>query len=468
VYDILHIGDTDDDGKIDVLDIISTAGFGAFTSGGVPVQGRTLTGTANQITITNGTGASGDPVFSIPSSPAFTTPAITGLATGSGVSSSATASTLVARDSSANVTHNNVISGYTTTATAAGTTTLTVASTYAQYFTGSTTQTVTLPVASTLTSGQEFFLVNNSTGAVTVNSSGANAVVVMAAGTAAVVKCILTSGTTAASWSVDYGGVSVASGKVGTFSNSITIAGTDNVVLTTPSTSFTAARTDAANTFTGTQTLTGLLSLATGTTGLAPINIPSGTLKTTPAAGDIEFDGANFYSTVDTTSSRAAIPAEQYFHLTANGSAITTIANFFGATSNPSIVASGYYIIDAYMYYVTTGTGAVTFTFTNSAAPTSQNILWEMSPVGGVVAPPGTATMLVGQTLNDATAARTIVTGSLTAGSHYAHAKFWIKNSTGTSFKIQATAGGTNLTPQLGSWWHCRKMAAGNVGTFVN
>lgn len=94
--------------------------------------------------------------------------------------------------------------GYSTTATAAGTTTLTVNSSYAQFFTGSTTQTVVLPVTSTLNLGQEFYIVNNSTGAVTVNSSGGNLVKVLAAGTTALITCILTSGTTAASWSCDY------------------------------------------------------------------------------------------------------------------------------------------------------------------------------------------------------------------------------------------------------------------------
>jgi hypothetical protein len=109
--------------------------------------------------------------------------------------------------------------GYTTTATAAGTTTLTVSSTQLQYFTGTTTQTVVLPVASTLTVGQRFEIHNNSTGAVTVQSSGLNSVVVIAGNTTAVVTCILTSGTTAASWDADYTGfttsVPVANGGTG-------------------------------------------------------------------------------------------------------------------------------------------------------------------------------------------------------------------------------------------------------------
>lgn len=92
------------------------------------------------------------------------------------------------------------LGGYTATATAAGTTTLTVTSTRRQYFTGTTTQTVVLPVTSTLVLGRTFLVVNNSTGAVTVQSSGANTILILAAGAAAEFTCILTSGTTAASW----------------------------------------------------------------------------------------------------------------------------------------------------------------------------------------------------------------------------------------------------------------------------
>lgn len=92
---------------------------------------------------------------------------------------------------------------YTTTATAAGTTTLTVASTYNQFFTGVTTQTVVMPVASTMTVGMAFRIVNDSTGALTVNSSGSNLVTTVPAGASVIITCILASGTSAASWSVD-------------------------------------------------------------------------------------------------------------------------------------------------------------------------------------------------------------------------------------------------------------------------
>ena len=126
---------------------------------------------------------------------------------GTGVTSVTTAPTASAWagwDANSNFSANNFIPGYTTTATAAGTTTLTVGSTSSQFFTGSTTQTVTLPVTSTLTLGHHFYIVNNSSGAVTINSSGGNAIQVMAANTTCNVTCILTSGTSAASWYAEY------------------------------------------------------------------------------------------------------------------------------------------------------------------------------------------------------------------------------------------------------------------------
>jgi len=104
------------------------------------------------------------------------------------------------------------LSGFTTTATAAGTTTLTNTSSSYQLFTGTTTQTVVLPVTSTLQLGWEFYLVNNSTGNVTINSSGSNLVITLLPGTGTVCTCILTSGTTAASWEAGYTDFSTATG----------------------------------------------------------------------------------------------------------------------------------------------------------------------------------------------------------------------------------------------------------------
>ena len=98
----------------------------------------------------------------------------------------------------------NIKMGYTTTATAAGTTTLTAASNYRQFFTGTTTQTIVLPVTSTLVTGIAYEIENNSTGTLTVNSSGGNLVGTIPEGVCAHAVCIGTTLTTAADWDWDY------------------------------------------------------------------------------------------------------------------------------------------------------------------------------------------------------------------------------------------------------------------------
>ena len=87
---------------------------------------------------------------------------------GTGVTSSSGANSVVLRDANANITANNILLGFTSTVTAAGTTTLTSASTQYQRFTGTTTQTVKLPDATTLQKGFIFIVNNGSTGTLTV------------------------------------------------------------------------------------------------------------------------------------------------------------------------------------------------------------------------------------------------------------------------------------------------------------
>jgi len=91
-----------------------------------------------------------------------------------------------------------------TTATAGATTTLTVFSSRNQAFTGTSAQTIVLPVESTLTVGHKFIIENRSTKPLTVQSSGANEIVVIP-GTSIgsnnlEVTCINTGLTTAAAW----------------------------------------------------------------------------------------------------------------------------------------------------------------------------------------------------------------------------------------------------------------------------
>ena len=99
-----------------------------------------------------------------------------------------------------NISFNNTLPGFTTTATAAGTTTLTASSTYYQRFSGSTTQTVVLPSATTMATGQGFVIDNDSSGNLTLQDGSAGALGIVVPGMAAYAFCENNS-TTAGSWS---------------------------------------------------------------------------------------------------------------------------------------------------------------------------------------------------------------------------------------------------------------------------
>lgn len=108
-------------------------------------------------------------------------------------------------DANKNLQANNHVDALASIATAAGTTALVVGSAHYENFTGATTQTVTLPVATGLSNGYTFRITNNSSGVVTIQSSGANVIKAMAAGSMLDVWCVNTAGGTGtASWNWQY------------------------------------------------------------------------------------------------------------------------------------------------------------------------------------------------------------------------------------------------------------------------
>ncbi len=272
-----------------------TSGTLATTSSGI----QSVSGTSSQIDVTSGQ----NPVISIDSGyvgqTSITTLGTIGtgtwagttVATGHGgtgvtsVTTAPTASAFAGWDAHSNLSANNFIQGYATTATAGGTTTLTVSSAQLQYFTGSSNQTVVLPVVSTLVLGQKFYIINQSSGTITVNSSGGNEIVAMLPTTQLTVTCIGLVSTSASSWYPQLETQSVAlgsSGQVWTSNGSSALPTFQNVSGTGTITNVGDVSSGAA--FNGTAGTT-LTSTASG------FEITVATNSGTP--GDINIVGAN-------------------------------------------------------------------------------------------------------------------------------------------------------------------------------
>lgn len=123
----------------------------------------------------------------------------------SAIAAAPTAFAIAQRDGAGSLTSTAFLPGFTATATAAGTTTLTSASNEVQLFFGSTTQTITLP-ASGMAAAQQYRIINASTGALTVNASGGGLVKTVPASSWATVIVVdgTPTPTSAANWFAQY------------------------------------------------------------------------------------------------------------------------------------------------------------------------------------------------------------------------------------------------------------------------
>ena len=115
------------------------------------------------------------------------------------VTTSPSATAFAGWDANSNLSANNFLTGFTSTASAAGTTTLTVASTQYQMITGSTTQNIQLPDATTLVNGTSYIINNRSTGALTIQNHTPATLLVLSANQ--VVKyTLIDNGAAAGTW----------------------------------------------------------------------------------------------------------------------------------------------------------------------------------------------------------------------------------------------------------------------------
>jgi hypothetical protein len=277
--------------------------------------------------------------------------------------------------------------GYTSTATGGTTTTLTSSSTANQFFTGSTTQTVKLPSTATLTVGQEYIITNNSTGALTVQTSTAGAVLTQAAGTQVTYTV---SSTGSESWVYEYTGYQTNTGSG------------SNVLSTSP--------TINTPTFgSGGITLTGSSS---GTTLLQPTAAASGTL-TLPATTDTLVGKA----TTDTFTNKTFNTAATGNVFQINGTGIT------------AVTGSGSVVLASSPSLTTPTIGSAGANFSGSTSGTITLAATAIAGSNTLTLPAATDT-LIGKATTDTLTNKTFDTAG-----------------TGNSFKIN----GTSITAVTGS-----------------
>lgn len=345
----------------------------------------------------------------------------------------ATALAPMGRDSSANSFINNLGQGQTLITAAAGTTTLTVASTFEQIVVnGGTTQTIKLPVASTMTLGMGFYIVNANTGVVTVQSSGANTVQAMVGASTdfnhvstLFVFCILTSGTGTASWQAMYS----PDQESGAVASTLALRDTNKNI----------AVNNLLNGFTTTATAGGTTVLATGTTWFRQF---TGTLNQRIDLPDTSFlstGGSVFlsnrstgtlsvYASDDTTLIQTMAPASQ--------------ALFTGTTSGNTWNVA--YTITG----VVTQVGPTVQTFTSSSGtytrPTGvQFIRVRMVGGGGGGGSGGTAVLNAGGTGGNSTFGSSLLTANGGVGGGTAAATGYSTGGAGGTATIAGGALGT-------------------------
>ena len=129
--------------------------------------------------------------------------------------------------------------------------------------------------------------------------------------------------------------LAIAAGKTLTASNSLTLAGTDSTVMTFPSTSATIARTDAGNTFTGNQAVTGSV------TAKSALAIPAAGAGSAALLVSSTANFGIFFGSGSPNTALSAAKGSLYLRSDGGGVADRAYINTDGATAWTAVATAG-------------------------------------------------------------------------------------------------------------------------------
>jgi hypothetical protein len=197
--------------------------------------------------------------------------------------------------------------------------------------------------------------------------------------------------------------------------------------------------------------------------------LTAGTNLTTPAAGAVEFSGGVLYATEATSPGRGEVGVFQQFRYTAAGSALgPAIADFFPATSSINLAAGSIYEIDAWLYFLKTTAGTVTFTWAFSSAVDVAHSIYEATAAAGFNTTAVTTAPVFAQVVQrTSTTMAHAATASLTTAVYHSYRfRLRVDTNLATNARLRITNSAGSSTPQPGSYYTVRQISA-NTGNFA-
>jgi len=255
--------------------------------------------------------------------------------------------------------------------------------------------------------------------------------------------------------------LTILNGKTATFSNTLTLAGTDSTTMTFPTTSATIARTDAANAFTGNQSMSGFVAIGTTPSTTRTLYVAKSNTGGTTAVGvrsdgtfqsDVTSVGKLFQAVTATQATTFTLADLTAFSAEQGGiGSGSTVTNQYGFSAQSSLTGGA----NNYGFYSNISSASARWNF--FANGTANNAFAGNTRFGGTTAPTVaidvTGAVLVSGTITPSGGiVGTTAGGDATAGNvgEYLSASLAVGSATSLTTATAKTV--INLSLTAGDW----------------